>query len=272
MSKPSKGICEHGEFDLSKGCPQCITGRRNAEAWGKLPKGTQEACEEIAEYEAATLDEPVAETALVLRPGEDVEVRGYYADGVKLFDSARSLVIATTEDLKPANDSLSFISKLKKAMESKRKTYLDPLKASMDAIRDTYDYLMIPVLEADKIIRAKMTAYDAEQRRIRAEQEGINRKRQEAAEAELRLKGKVTEPVNLVEVASEPTKSVSTDIGSSGLTDHWKYEIIDFALLPDEYKVVDSSMLNAVAKKHHDQKQVPGVRFYNEPFITVRPR
>ncbi|MBA7684472.1 hypothetical protein ES703_92868 [subsurface metagenome] len=88
----------------------------------------------------------------------------------------------------------------------------------------------------------------------------------------MKLKGELTESVNLVEVAPEAPKSVSTDMGTSGMTDSWKYEVFDFALLPDEYKVPDTAMLNSIAKKHHDQKQVPGVRFFNEPFITVRAR
>lgn len=211
-------------------------------------------------------------TALALRPGEDIVARDYYAEALKLQEYAAKRTIATVDDMKLATDDLSVIARLKKLMEEKRKEYLEPLKAQTEAIRDTYNTLMAPVLDADKITRDKMLAYDAEQRRIRQEQEEINRKRQEAAEAEMRLKGELSESVNLVEVAPEPAKSVSTDLGTTGMVDHWKYEVFDFALLPDEYKVVDSSMLTAVAKKHHDQKPVPGVRFYNEPFIAVRAK
>lgn len=212
------------------------------------------------------------ETALALRPGEDVEARGYYAEAVRLLDHAHCRVIATVDDVKVATDDLAFISKLRKVMENKRKSLLDPLKLQSEAIRDTYNYLMAPVLDADKITRNKMLAYDTEQRRIRQEQEEINRKRQEAAEAEMRLKGELSESVNLMEVAPEPAKSVSTDMGTAGMVDCWKYEILDLSAIPREYLVVDGAMLTAIAKRHHDQKPVPGVRFYNEPFIAVRAR
>ena len=110
-----------------------------------------------------------------------------------------------------------------------------------------------------------------EQKRIQQEQERINQQRREAAEAEMKLTGELSE--SLIEIAvTEAPKRVLSDLGSSGLVDHWKYEVIDFALLSDEYKVEDSSMLNAVAKKHHDQKIVPGVRFYNEPYIATRSK
>jgi len=214
----------------------------------------------------------MVDAALTLRPGEDIEVRSFHEEALKLLKYAEDRIITRTEDLKPASDDLSIISKLKKAMEAKRKEYLDPLKAQSDAIRDTYNYLMAPVLEADKITRDKMLAFDTEQRRIRQEQERINALRLEAAQKEMELKGELSESVDLVEVVSEAPRQTTTDLGSSGLTDHWKYEVVDFTLLPDEYKVADSAMLNAVAKKHHDQKQIPGVRFYNEPIITQRTK
>lgn len=211
-------------------------------------------------------------TAVALRPGEDIEAHGYFQEALKLLAWAQGRVIATVEDNKAANDDLALISKLKKVMENKRRALLDPLKLQSDAIRETYNYLMAPVLEADKVTRDKMLAFDAEQRRIRAEQEDINRKRQEAAEQEMKLTGELSESVNLVEVVPEPTKSVSTEMGTSGLTDHWKYEVTDFALLPDAYKMADNAQLTAIARRHHDQKQIPGVRFYNEPYIAVRTR
>lgn len=289
MIQEAKGRCKHGEFIIRDGCPQCIAERQGREGNTEesiaeavkaaqhppdVPPGLRE-MEEGLRSEGLTLSgatEPGSETALVLRPGEDMEAHGYYADGVRLLEYAQCRVIKTLEDNKSANDDLSMIAKLKKVMENKRKSLLDPLKLQSDAIRETYNYLMAPVLEAEKITREKMLAYDAEQRHIRQEQEEINRKRQEAAEQEMKLRGELSESVNLVEVAPEPAKRVSTDMGTTGMVDHWKYEVVDFALLPDEYKVVDGSLLTAVARKHHDQKQIPGVRFFNEPYIATRAR
>jgi len=225
--------------------------------------------EDVATEEYFT---PPEETALVLRPGEDIEVHGYFEEAMKLLEYAEARVIATVEDNKLANDDLSAISKLKKAMDSKRKEYLEPLKVQTEAIRGTYDYLMLPILEADKITRNKMLAFNQAQEWKRREQEEINRKRMEAAEAEMKLKGELSEPVNLVEVSPETPTTIRTDIGTSGQRDNWKYEVIDILAIPREYLVVDSAMLNAIAKKHHDQKPVPGVRFYNEPIISVRAK
>jgi len=279
------------EFDPMKGegCPECIAqrvkvqseidriGKNMVEAYQAEQGQTSEDFSRFAEAvnKGATIaGAPLygPETAVALRPGEDAEVHGYHQDATKLLEYAEKRVITSLEDNKAANDDLTEISKLKKAMVAKKMTYLDPLKIQIDAIRDTYNYLMTPVLEADKLTRRKMLEYSAEQDRRRREQEEINRKRIEAAHQEMELNGELTESVNLVDVQPEAPKRVITDMGSSGKRDNWKYEVVDFALLPDSYKVPDNAQLNAIAKSHHDKKQVPGVRFYNDPIIAVRPR
>lgn len=256
-----KGHCKHGEFDLIKGCPQCI-----AERQGEEKKSTEV-------YQAEPIGSSiVTETALALRPGEDIEAHGYFEEAMKCLEYAKSRVIATVEDVKVATDDLASISKLKKAMEGKKKEYLEPLRVQAEAIRETYSSLMDPIIAAERITKDKMLAFDAEQKRIRQEQERINALRLEAAKKEMELNGELSESVNLVEVAPEVPTTIRTDLGTTGLTDHWKYEVIDFVLLPDEYKVADTAMLNTIAKRHHDTKQIPGVRFYNEPIIAVRAR
>ena len=75
-----------------------------------------------------------------------------------------------------------------------------------------------------------------------------------------------------VEIPAEVSTQVHTEMGTAGLKANWKYEVFDFAKLPDEYKVADTSLLNTIAKKHHDLKQIPGVRFYNEPGMSMRTK
>ena len=93
--------------------------------------------------------EPEPETALVLRPYEDLEARGYYQEALKLTVYAEGRVIATAADYKLATDDLSVIAKLKKAMAAKKRQYLDPIKVVAEAIVETYSTLMDPIIRAD---------------------------------------------------------------------------------------------------------------------------
>ncbi len=272
--------CKHGEFNLGEGCSKCVAERRaelksDEEIIKKASKILPPRQEPYTRTECLTAIAKAAQpapTAIVLRPGEDLEAHKGYAEALSLLHYAQAVAIKTADDLKGATNDLTTMAKLKRMMAGKKKLYLAPLKEKSDAIRATYEYLMAPVLEADKITRDKMLAYNAEQDRIRRQQEEINRKRMEAAEAEIKLKGELSEPVELVEVKPETLNYVRTDFGLAGQRDNWKYEVTDFAALPDEYKVADTAMLNATAKRHQNNKQVPGVRFYNEPIISVRAK
>ena len=216
--------------------------------------------------------EPVAETAIVLRPGEDIEAHGYFGEAMKFLEDAERRVITTVEDLKMATDDLSLISKLKTVMENKRKSLLEPLKFQSDAIRATYDYLMVPILQAGSLTREKMLSFDAEQKRIRREQEEINRQKAELAVREAALKGHAVEPIELVEVTPEAPKRVQTDMGTVGQSANWKWEVVDFALVPDGYKMINAGVLTPVVKASKGKITIPGIRIYNEPIIAVRTK
>jgi ATPase subunit of ABC transporter with duplicated ATPase domains len=157
-------------------------------------------------------------------------------------------------------------------MESKRKEYLTPHQEEIKSINETYKKYMNPIEEADQLIRSQIINYNREQDRIRREQEEINRKRLEAAEAEMKLKGELTEPTKVVEVIPEPAKTTRTDIGTASQRDNWKFEVIDIDKVPRKYLMPDTVLLNNIAKKHHDGYPIEGVRFYNEPIINVRSR
>jgi len=216
--------------------------------------------------------QPEAITLAIVKPEADETVMSFYAEGRQLLRYAEARTIATVDDLIPANDDLIIIRKVKKGMEEKRKEYLKPFQDHVKDTNEAYKSLMEPIEQADIITSGKMLAFNADQKRQRREQENINRLRMEAAQKEMELKGELTESVDLVEVQPEAPKTVHTDIGSAGMRDAWKWEVVDFAAVPDAYKVIDSSQLSAIAKKHHDQKPIPGVHFYNEPIIQVTNR
>jgi len=259
-----KGTClkHNREFVLSEGCPECL-----AEKQPLVNITTVEVSPE------SILGESTPNVAMIrVQPETNEAIIKLYDEAVKLQRYAEARIIKTVEDIKVATDDLSIISRLKKAIEEKRKEYVGPINDHLKAVNDAFKNFTEPLNQADRTTRQKILEYRREQDRIRAVQEEINRKRVEAAQEEMELKGELTESVELVEVIPEAPKRVSTDLGSAGMRDNWKYEVTDFSLLPDEYKVPDTAMLNSIAKKHHDTKQIPGVRFYNEPIIAVTAR
>jgi hypothetical protein len=199
-------------------------------------------------------------------PLQDLEVMNFYEEAKKLLDFANIRIIATPEDTKFATNDLSLIAKLKKAMEAKRKDYLQPFQEHVKEVNEIYKTLMLPIEQADKVTRDKVSAYMQEQARIRFEQEEINRKRMEAAEAEMRLKGELTESVNLVEVI-EVQKKVNTDMGSIGTMKVRKFEVEDITKVPAEYLKVDEVAIGKLVRA--GIKSISGIRIWEEEVIKV---
>lgn len=258
-----KGTCEkHGEFILAEGCASCLAERDGAPAEQSTTAPT---------LFPAIL--PADQTALIkIKPELDADVQAFYNQALSYKKAAEDRVIAKVSDLTLANDDLSIIARVKKSLLEIRASYVQPIEDQLKAVRGAFDVLLEPILQATEINKKKMLVFDAEQRRLRQEQEAINRQKEELAAREAALNGKPVEPVEMVELAPEAPKSVGTDLGISGMVDHWKYVVEDFILLPNEYKVADNAQLTAIAKRHHDKKPIPGVRFYNEPYVATRTR
>jgi len=268
------GTCKHGEFKLIEGCPECV-GERMMQEQGACQEETDPAtitmgAEHLADHALGPVEE-VTTAVIDIAPGKDQKVLALLQEVMTAKEYADKRIISSHEDDQAATNDLVMMGNLNKTVEEKRKGYVTPLNGYVKVVNDAFKLLTEPLAQAIKTTKDKATAYRLEQQRIQREQEEINRKRREAAEAEMKLKGELTESVNEVEVVEAP-KLTRTDLGTSGMMDVWKYEVVDFAALPDEYKVADTAMLTKIAKSHHDKKQIPGVRFFNDPTIQTRRR
>jgi len=255
----TKGHCKHGEFILTEGCPQCLAERRQAGITSE-----QDEMEEGLRAEGLTL-----ETAVALRPGEDIEARGYFEQAEKLLEYATALAITSDEIVRSATNDLSIISTLRKAMDGKRKSLLEPLKAQMDGIRDTYNYLMAPVLEADKVTRGKILAYRQEQERKRQEAEEIARIERETAERKAALTGEPVVAPEPVEKMPESPDHYRSEMGTLGKSMLHKWEVIDFSLVPDNYKKIDAGAVTDAVKSSKGKILIPGIKVWSEESLRI---
>jgi hypothetical protein len=210
------------------------------------------------------------ETALVkIKPEADAEVMAFYIEAVMLRQYAEARVILTNDDLKPANNDLIIIRKVKKAMEEKRKDYLRPFQDHVKETNDAYKALMEPIEQADKITAGKMLAFDAEQKRKIREAEAIEAEKLALARREAELKGgEITVDLTPIEKPEAVPDRVRTEMGSSGQRDNWKWEVTDISQIPREYLMINAGMLTPIVKASKGKIIIPGIRVYNEPIIA----
>ena len=207
--------------------------------------------------------------AILVQPESDSRVMALFQEGVTLNEYAQALVITSSEDIKATTNDLSIIAGVKKAIEELRQGYVRPLNDHVKDVNATFKDFTQPLIEADATTREKILAYRADQDRIRAEQERINALRIEAAQAEMVLKGEITEAVDLVSVQQESQNRYQTDMGTLGTSKTWRFEVEDFALIPDEYKLADTAKIRKVVQAG---ATIPGVKAWQEESLRVTPK
>mgnify|MGYP001616494522 CR=1 FL=1 len=210
---------------------------------------------------------------VLIKPESDNQLMAFYNEAVSLRQYAEVRVIATNEDLKPANDDLAIIAKVKKAMEGKRKDYLSPFQNHVKEVNEAYKTLMGPIEQADKITRNKMLAFSAEQERKRREAEAIEAEKLALARREAELKGgEITVDLSPVEKPEAVPDRITTDMGTSGQRDNWKWEVVDISQVPREYLMINAGMLTPIVKASKGKLTILGIRIYNEPIIAINTK
>ncbi len=213
-----------------------------------------------------------SDTAIIqVRPAGDLAVSQLQAEADKLLSYAQSRLIATDADLKPAVDDLSLIAKVKKALTEKKAEYVKPVKMHLDSITAVFQSILVPLDAADKLNRQKVQDYRAEQVRRQAEAEAINREKLELARREEALNGEHTVDLTPIEVPA-PVVRVSTEMGTTSTMKVYKWQVVDFALVPNGYKVIDAGKVGAVVKASKGTITIPGIRVWSEDTLKVSTR
>lgn len=205
-----------------------------------------------------------------IAPENDFAVTELHGQAIKVLEWAKSRTITTTEDLKLASSDLTIISGLKKQLEEHRKKYTGPLNDYLKTFNTTFKTFFEPVEEADKITRRKILDYEMEQKRIREEQERINHEKIELARREAQLNhGEFTVDTTPIEVLPEVTR-VQTDLGTTNQVMVKKWEVVNQAEIPEEYKIVDAVKIGKLVRA--GIPSIPGIRIYEEPTLRVTKR
>jgi len=211
---------------------------------------------------------PVEEKALSIVD----QAKAVRVTDAQTYTAAGSLWKSIGEMIKEVKDTFDPICdaahKAHKAAVEKRAKYLDPLTA------------------AQKSVKGLMSAWDAEQERIRREEQARieaelrkqeeERRLQEAIEAEAAMKA---QGATKEEVAEETAAILETPVtvapvvipksvpkmqGGPVYRTIWKARIINERLIPREYLVPDMVKINGLVRSLKGAANIPGVQAYEE--------
>lgn len=178
-----------------------------------------------------------------------------------ILNSQTSISIGSQEDYGRAGDIVKMLSGKIKFIEDKRLEYTRPLDESKRLIMADFKKITEPLEKAhDEIKTAMLMWYKAEKIRLDAEQKRIE------AEAMANLKAE-----NKAEVAVPVVNDIKTqrgDFSTSNVRKTWKWRIVAFSKLGDEFKTTNDVYINS--KIREGVRQIEGLEIYQEENLNVR--
>jgi len=203
---------------------------------------------------------------------DELAVRNLFQEGVKLLNFAQARIISTNEDLKPATDDLAIIKKTSTALEEYMKKYVGPIQDHLKEVRTAFGELLAPFKEADQLNRDKVKGFRNEQARKAAEAQRIEDEKLKLAQDEMRLKGEHTQELGTAEGPPPVPDHTRTEMGTQGFQKVYKWEIIDFAQVPDQYKMPDAGKITGVVKGSKGTIEIPGIRIWTDEVVRINPK
>lgn len=232
----------------------------------------------------------LAEEIAPLAEGVAVELAREYGE------RAQGLTVESAETLEDASALLRELADLKKSIETARKALKDPVHQGGKNIDSIFAKLSGPVVDADQQVRRKVSAYMAEQERIRRQQErealaeAERLRKLAAAEAakEARKAGADKEEVAAVKAEAMaapvavalPATAAPKVAGVSGRKT-WKAKVTNERKFVEACLAgtggaglfllsINAAKLNALARTHDGNLAIPGVTVEEEHGLAVR--
>ncbi len=247
-----------------------------------IPAGTSE---EVKAPVAEVPEKPVAilpkSTALTItNPSQDPAYTALGAQALNLSQYAQQRIITCAEDAAAATNDINIIRQLQKQAEDSLRSYIKPFTDYVAEVRAAFKLITDSLDAAYNINRAKSTVFLMEAARKQKEAEELNRQQEELTRRMAAAKGMVATDAGVVDpstgevvvpaeklVVPAEIKRVHSETGNMGLMKIRKYRVIDFSLLPDQYKIENSALLNKVTKA--GIPAIPGVELYLEEVMRV---
>ena len=185
-----------------------------------------------------------------------------------MVETARSLSVVDETSMEGATALLVFVAGAKKSLEEQRVFLVKPLNDHVKAINAKFKEWIFPLDEADRLVRRKALGYQQEQETIRLEA------LRQAEEARVATLGEPDvedqEEETLPDLVERPSRTVTSDRGSTSVRKTWAFEVTDEDAVPREYLVIDDDVI--VIAIRNGMRTIPGVRIYQKESLSVRAR
>lgn len=208
-------------------------------------------------------EEQESTALVVVYPRAETPYRDFAVEVGELVATAVGLTVTDRPGSKLATDHLGALKDRRVAIEAFKRELLGPLKQRTTDINEAMNELLEPLGNAKKFVDGLILAFNEAERQKVRQVEDIARKERELAE----LKDEpAPDPTPLPAQPQAVTRGEHTNSNERILT---KYEVVDFAALPDTYKKLDAGALTSAVKAGGMTISIPGVHIYQERILAT---
>lgn len=189
----------------------------------------------------------------------------------QLCDTANTCSVWDHDSYNQAADLAKFISEALKTVESERKRITAPMNEALKATNAMFKKLGDPLDSALSVIKGKILKYKMDEDRRAREELERQKEEQRAKIAAAALAGQpaIVEAVeNLAAIAPGPTTAARGGFGSVSTMKRWTYTVIDPALVPHPYLVIDAKAVNEAIRS--GVREIPGLKIEQVETAVVR--
>ena len=202
------------------------------------------------------------------------------APQVKEMTAAADVKISTPAQFTQAGAWLRIIKALLGKIETARTRITKPLTEALRAVNQQAREQSAPLEAAETKLKRAMGAYTAEQERLRREEQtkadAAARKQQEQLQqraAKAAATGKIEKAQQLqhqaATVVAPVVQRAAPKVAGIVQKEVWKFEVVNSALVPREYLMVDETRIRKVVQALKGDASIPGVRVYSDTQIAA---
>lgn len=181
----------------------------------------------------------------------------------------KALKITTTEEYASAAE---FVKKVKETAKIIEKAFEPEYREKYGAYKSLLDersFYTDKLTAAEKTIKSQMAAFSTAQETKAREEARARLKAEQEAQSAASAMGLTAQESIVPSVVSEPP---ANPVKAAGVTEVvvWKYEVENFDILPNDYKIANEQKLGAIVRASGELTNIQGIRVFSEKQIRVR--
>lgn len=198
-------------------------------------------------------------TATLTAESAENDANARTSEALQVVDVVKGTEITTAESYAVAVDMVSEIKTQRNAVESARRSFVDPLNEVVKRINGFFRPALDRYDECERILKSKLVEWtqNAERERQRLLEEAES----QAQDGDL----------GAANVAIEEAEAlVVPKVAGFSQSETWTGEVVDASKIPREYLIPDEVKLRAVTKAHKGDPKIPGWKAYPKTIASVR--